>query len=102
MNEITALTLALLGGVCLGMFFFGGLWWTIRHGVRSSSPAAWFLGSLLLRTTVAVGGIYFISHKDWRPLIACMLGFLLARVWIVHSSYKRTPNPKSESTRARP
>ena len=37
-------------GALLGVFFFGGLWWTVQKGVASERPAFWFLGSLLVRT----------------------------------------------------
>ena len=80
MNEALILAGDLLTGVLLGAFFFGGLWWTIR----SSSPSQWsgllFAGSLLLRMAVAVTGFYFVSHGDWRKLVACLAGFLLARI----------------------
>jgi F1F0 ATPase subunit 2 len=29
---------------------------------------------------VAVIGFYFVSHGDWRKLVACLAGFLLARI----------------------
>ena len=80
MNETLILAGDLLAGVLLGTFFFGGLWWTIR----SSSPSQWsgllFVGSLLIRMAVAVSGFYLVSHGDWRKLVACLVGFLLARI----------------------
>jgi F1F0 ATPase subunit 2 len=81
MSEPSTLILALLAGVLLGAIFFGGLWWTIRRAVASKRPAAWFFGSLLLRTAVAVSGFYLASHGDWRRLLACLLGFIAARVF---------------------
>jgi len=30
--------------------------------------------------TVAVAGFYLVSHGDWRKLVACLTGFLLARI----------------------
>ncbi len=53
---VSALVLPLIAGVLLGMFFFGGLWWTIRRGVSSKQPAALFFFSLLLRTGIALAG----------------------------------------------
>ena len=79
---IVALVLPLLAGVLLGMFFFGGLWWTIRRGVSSKEPAALFFFSLLLRTGMAMGGFYFVARGDWRRLLACLLGFFLARILV--------------------
>jgi F1F0 ATPase subunit 2 len=29
---------------------------------------------------VAVTGFYLVSHGDWRKLVACLAGFLLARI----------------------
>jgi F1F0 ATPase subunit 2 len=82
MIEAPALVLALLAGIALGATFFGGLWWTIRWGIASKSAAVWFLGSLLLRTAIALCGFYFVSRADWRRLLACLVGFLIARFFI--------------------
>src|SRR5271156_5411186 len=81
MSELPAFVLALLAGVLLGTIFFGGLWWTIRRGLSSKQPAVWFFGSLVLRTTIAVAGFYFVSQSDWRRLLGCLTGFLLARIF---------------------
>jgi F1F0 ATPase subunit 2 len=79
MSETPALILALLAGVSLGTIFFAGLWWTTRRAVSSPRPAVWFLGSLVLRAIIAAAGFIFIAQGDWRRLVACLLGFLLAR-----------------------
>jgi F1F0 ATPase subunit 2 len=81
MNEAPAFILALVGGALLGSIFFGGLWWTIRRGLSSRRPAILFLGSLLLRTSIAIAGFYFIARGDWRRLMACLFGFLVARMF---------------------
>ncbi len=83
MNDLLALTLALIAGALLGVFFFGGLWWTVQKGVASERPALWFLGSLLLRTAVTLAGFYYISRGHWSSLGMCLLGFLIARVIVV-------------------
>jgi len=83
MSDIPVLVLALVAGVMLGAFFFGGLWWTVRKGVTSEMPALWFLGSLLLRTGVLLAGFYLVSQGHWSRLVACLLGFLVARVLVV-------------------
>ena len=80
MSDSLYLALALVAGVLLGAFFFGGLWWTVRRGVSSTQPALWFLGSLLLRTGVVVLGFYFILGNDSRSLLAGLIGFVVARL----------------------
>ena len=79
MNETLTLLLAWVAGGVLGTIFFGGLWWTVRKGVSSKRPALWFLGSLLLRMSIALAGFYFVSGGHWDRLLACLLGFVIAR-----------------------
>jgi F1F0 ATPase subunit 2 len=80
MRESAILIFALVVGIVLGMIFYGGLWWTVRRSVSSKSPGTWLIGSFLLRALIAVSGFYFVSRGDWRSLLACLLGFLIARV----------------------
>ncbi len=82
MTDWINLTLIGVWGATLGLLFFGGLWLTIERGLRSDYAAFWFLGSLLIRTGVVLGGIYFIARGDWKNLVACLLGFLVARMTI--------------------
>ncbi|WP_440948540.1 N-ATPase subunit AtpR [Methanosarcina sp. T3] len=79
MNEVLNLILAMLAGLFLGAFFFGGLWWTVQKGLSSGRPAFWFFGSLLLRTGIAVSGFYFASGGHWERLLVCLLGFFIMR-----------------------
>jgi F1F0 ATPase subunit 2 len=79
-NEIVTLTLALVTGVLVGAIFFGGLWWTVRKGVSSKQPALWFLGSVLLRTAIALAGFYLVARGHWERWLVCLLGFVMARV----------------------
>ena len=80
MNEILSLVPALVWGMLLGAMFFGGLWWTVRKGLSSTRPARWFLGSLLLRTSLTLAGFYVISDGHWEKLLVCLLGFTIARL----------------------
>lgn len=79
MNETLSRVMALLAGMLLGAIFFGGLWWTVQKGLSSRRPELWFLGSLLLRTSTAVAGFYFVSGGHWERLLVCLLGFVIVR-----------------------
>ena len=83
MSDTPTLAVAFFAGALLGAFFFGGLWWTVQKGVVSERPALWFLGSLLLRTSLILAGFYFVSQGHWSRLVASLLGFLIARLLIV-------------------
>ncbi len=93
MSDIVAFSLALGTGGLLGAFFFGGLWWTIRKGLTSDHSALWFLGSTLLRTTVAVAGFYFIGSGDWRKMMLCLGGFFVARLVVTRLTKEETHAP---------
>jgi len=88
MNEPLGLAFAMVVGILLGAFFFGGLWWTVRQAVSSRHPGLLFFGSLLLRTSLVVLGFYFILGDDWRKLLAGLLGFGAARLIAVRLSRK--------------
>ena len=87
MNEflllLFALLIALLEGALLGVFFFAGLWWTVRKIESSKQVALLFLGSMLLRTSVVILGFYFILGDNWQRLVAGLLGFVIARIIVI-------------------
>lgn len=80
MSDVLALVLASTAGLVLGAIFFGGLYLTVRKGVSSESPALWFFGSLVVRMGIALAGFYFVSDGNWQRLVACFLGFVVARL----------------------
>lgn len=86
MSELWGLVLAGIGGCALGVIFFGGLWWTVRKGLTSSKPAVWVFTSLLLRMGITLAGFYFAGAGDWRRLLVCMAGFLMARQIVMRLS----------------
>ena len=86
MNEFLSLALALAAGMLLGAIFFGGLWFTVRKGLSSQRPALWFFFSLLLRMSVALAGFMLVSGGRWERLLACLLGFVVARLVITRLS----------------
>lgn len=79
MNDSLLIVLAGLTGLLLGAIFFGGLWWTVRKGLTSKQPALWFLGSTVLRMGIALAGFYLVGRGDWKRLLACLAGFVVAR-----------------------
>ncbi len=103
MTEMPMLILACIAGAGLGTLFFGGLWWTLRKGVSSKHPALWFVGSVLLRMTVALSGFYFVSGGEWQRLLSCLLGFSVVRVavtWLTRQSAKHQTRPAHEARHA--
>jgi F1F0 ATPase subunit 2 len=83
MNETLTNLLAMAAGVVLGVIFFGGLWWTVRKGTASPRPAIWFLGSLIVRMSVVIPGFFFVGQGKWQRFVACLVGFVLARIAVI-------------------
>ena len=99
MNEIMGLALALVTGILLGAIFFGGLWWTVQKIGSSKWPALWILGSLLARVGLTLAGFYVVAEGHWGRLLACLLGFAIARPIVMR--YTRTSTyPAPEANHA--
>lgn len=86
MTETLRLLLAFPGGLLLGMFFYGGLWLTVRGGLASPRPGLWFMASFLLRTAIAVAGLLVLSGGRWPRLLIALLGLLAARLVVMRLS----------------
>ncbi|MGM0556737.1 MAG: ATP synthase subunit I [Myxococcota bacterium] len=76
---IIHLTLAAVIGVVLSIFFFGGLWWTLKRLDERERPAIWMLTSFLVRTTVVLAGFYAVTWGRWEALAVCAATFIAAR-----------------------
>ncbi len=100
MSETLTLMLAWVAGSVLGTIFFGGLWWTVRESIASRQPALWVFGSLLLRMGVALTGFYFVSGGQLKRLMACILGFFLARLAVTWLTRLPAENPKTPTAQA--
>ena len=86
MNDMWGYTLALMAGIMLGIFFFGGLWWTARRIPFARRPSLLVLLSFFARSVVVMAGFWLIGFGQWQRFIVCLGGFVLARfivnLWI--------------------
>ncbi|MCB1918666.1 MAG: ATP synthase subunit I [Candidatus Competibacteraceae bacterium] len=82
MTEFLNGLLAALGGTVLGLFYFAGLWFTLRRLPGHPHPALWIAGSFILRLTVSLSGFYVIlgSDRSLTRLGIALLAFLAVRV----------------------
>ena len=84
MIEISTLVLPFIAGILLGTIFFGGLWVTVKKLTASKMPALLVLGSFVFRISIVLIGFYFIGSDDWKKLIVCLIGFIVARFAVIH------------------
>lgn len=73
------LIIAFSGGFAVGLFFFGGLWYSVKKAVVSKKPLFWTFGSFLIRLSITVLTFYFLGGEDWRRFLAILAGFMAAR-----------------------
>ncbi|MEZ5584414.1 MAG: ATP synthase subunit I [Candidatus Competibacteraceae bacterium] len=94
MTEIITWVLAALGGAVLGLFYFAGLWFTLRRLPGHPHPALWVIGSFILRLAVSLAGFYMIlgSDRNLTRLGIALLAFLVARVALTR--WLRPPTPE--------
>lgn len=73
------LAAACLWGLFLGMYYFGGLWITVRLIPRSSRPRALLFASFLARLIGALLGFWFALRNGPLLFIVTLAGFFLVR-----------------------
>lgn len=83
MSGFITLVLAWAAGAGLGLFYFGGLWLTVRRLPDSRVPALLFLGSFAGRLAVTLLGFYLVMDGRWERMLICLVGFLMARQLLI-------------------
>ena len=78
-SEWVRLALSLGAGVVLGIFYFGGLWLTVRKLPQARQPVLLSLSSFFARLAVVLAGFYFVMSGRWERVLVCLLGFLCVR-----------------------
>jgi len=78
-------------GILLGVFFYGGLWLTVRNLATTRHPFALTLGSLLLRMTVTLAGFFLLIDGHWQYAAASLLGFTTVRLLLSLPTRWRSP-----------
>lgn len=78
------LIIVFLGGFAVGLFFFGGLWYSVKRAVVSTKPLLWTFGSFFARMSVTVLVFYYLGAEDWRRFLALLVGFMAARFAVIY------------------
>ena len=72
--------MALVAGAAIAVFYFGGLWLTVRRIAVSRRPALLTLGSFIVRGAITVAAMVWIAREHWQLALVAMAGFVLVRV----------------------
>jgi len=84
MNSYTLLlTTVFLAGGLLGLFYFGGLWLTLRRINTTAHLGLLLAVSFACRTAVLLTAFFFVMEGEWERVAACLAGFLVTRFVMV-------------------
>ncbi len=81
--SVAQLLSAFGSGLGIGLFFFGGLWLTVREIPRVRRPALLSMLSFVGRSSVSLAIFYFIVGLRWERVAAALAGFILMRFILV-------------------
>lgn len=74
--------LSFAGGIGLGLFYFGSLWYTLKYLPRIRRPELVMVGSFFARTAITLLGFYLLLGGRWERLLFALGGFILVRFFM--------------------
>jgi len=83
MNVWIEMIAPLLGGVLLGIFYFVGLWWTVKRLSRTEHPVTLYLLSFGLRVAVLLLAFFLLLNFGVLELMVALAGFIVTRFVLV-------------------
>jgi F1F0 ATPase subunit 2 len=89
-----SILLRVVAGISLGIFFYAGLWLTVRSLPKTRHPVFITLGSFWLRTAAVLACFLVLVRGRWQYAAACLLGFLMGRLAVTIPLRAPTPRTK--------
>ena len=93
MNAIAA-TLSALVGIALGLFFYGGLWFTVRRLMTTEHPVLLALGSFWIRVLAVLAAFVLLTRTGFECVAIAMAGFIFGRLAVSRFVPARRPVAK--------
>ena len=69
-------------GICLGLLYFGGLWWN-AHLLGKADKLRTALAVMALRFTMLAGALALAAWQGAQQLLAMAAGILIARILVM-------------------
>lgn len=81
--DLTQCGLSFIWGAVLGLFYFGGLWFTVKRLPGKNRPKGFLALSYGVRLAVALGGFWLVLRKDVPAFLVAFAAFLLVRMVMI-------------------
>ena len=81
-TDLLPFLLASVLGGALGLFYFGGLWWTLEVLSQKRRAKTFLILSFAIRACIALLGFWIILRKSFLSFFLTLGVFFLARVII--------------------
>lgn len=88
------MAIGFMGGVLLGIIFFGGLYWSVQMIGRVKYPGPLMAVSAIIRMSVLLLGIYFLGGHDIKRILAILTGVILVKFLVVFNVGKKSRSPE--------
>jgi F1F0 ATPase subunit 2 len=98
--DMTLWGLAFLWGAVLGLFYFGGLWFTLKMMHQRERPKLWLAFSYMVRLAGALAGFWLVVQKDAMAFIFTLVAFFAIRI-ILTRTLKQKSDGKDHATQSR-
>ena len=95
-SDVLWLAAALVGGAAIGLFFYGGLWLTLRRLPHSRRPALLTFGSFVVRLAGAAAGFWLVMGDRWERAVLALVGAMIVRVLLVRKLGPQHREPSVE------
>ena len=93
MSGVVAI-LSVLIGAGLGLFFYGGLWYTVLRLATTEHPVLLTLGSFWIRLAVVLSAFVVLTREGVEYAVMAMAGFILGRLAVSKFVPARRPVAK--------
>jgi F1F0 ATPase subunit 2 len=85
MSDLWGYTLAVSAGLVIGLFYFGGLWLTMRHLPKTQRPTLLLIASFFGRLGLSLAAFVVVANGRWQRLLVAILAFFVMRFILVNT-----------------
>lgn len=78
--EFVSLAKAFASGLVLGAVYCAMLWFSVQRVYTARNPMLWLGATAVPRIAVPLASFYWIMDNRWERLLACLAGFVVARL----------------------